>query len=85
MARYTILRPSTHPEVRLGRHHHIGSVPIFVPGELVATHRKVHLFDIDIPGKITFKVSCILYFVATYLNPGSGERDADGRLDHQLF
>ena len=24
-------------------------------GELVATHRKVHLFDIDIPGKITFK------------------------------
>lgn len=25
-------------------------------GELVATHRKVHLFDIDIPGKITFKV-----------------------------
>jgi len=26
-------------------------------GELVATHRKVHLFDIDIPGKITFKES----------------------------
>ncbi|KAG6869000.1 hypothetical protein C0993_005658 [Termitomyces sp. T159_Od127] len=25
-------------------------------GDLVATHRKVHLFDIDIPGKITFKV-----------------------------
>lgn len=25
-------------------------------GELVAMHRKVHLFDIDIPGKITFKV-----------------------------
>ncbi|CCM06076.1 uncharacterized protein FIBRA_08323 [Fibroporia radiculosa] len=24
-------------------------------GELVAVHRKVHLFDIDIPGKITFK------------------------------
>ncbi|KAJ3569180.1 hypothetical protein NP233_g5223 [Leucocoprinus birnbaumii] len=24
-------------------------------GELVATHRKVHLFDIDIPGKIKFK------------------------------
>lgn len=22
----------------------------------MATHRKVHLFDIDIPGKITFKV-----------------------------
>jgi hypothetical protein len=25
-------------------------------GALVASHRKVHLFDIDIPGKITFKV-----------------------------
>jgi omega-amidase len=25
-------------------------------GELVAIHRKVHLFDIDIPGQITFKV-----------------------------
>ncbi|KAI6028291.1 carbon-nitrogen hydrolase [Pisolithus orientalis] len=28
-----------------------------VGGALVATHRKVHLFDIDIPGKITFKES----------------------------
>jgi len=27
-----------------------------VIGELVALHRKIHLFDIDIPGKITFKV-----------------------------
>ncbi|KAG6861748.1 hypothetical protein C0995_012753 [Termitomyces sp. Mi166 len=26
-------------------------------GDLIATHRKVHLFDIDIPGKITFKES----------------------------
>ncbi len=26
-------------------------------GQLLATHRKVHLFDIDIPGKITFKES----------------------------
>ncbi|KAG2747474.1 carbon-nitrogen hydrolase [Suillus brevipes Sb2] len=26
-------------------------------GALVASHRKVHLFDIDIPGKITFKES----------------------------
>jgi len=26
-------------------------------GELVALHRKVHLFDIDIPGKISFKES----------------------------
>lgn len=66
MTRYTTLRPSIRPKVRLG-HHHLRSVPIFVPGELVATHRKVHLFDIDIPGKITFKVSCIRYSVATYL------------------
>ena len=25
----------------------------------MAIHRKVHLFDIDIPGKITFKASCL--------------------------
>lgn len=29
-------------------------------GEIVAKHRKVHLFDIDIPGKIRFKESDIL-------------------------
>ncbi|OCH95223.1 carbon-nitrogen hydrolase [Obba rivulosa] len=29
-------------------------------GKLVATHRKMHLFDIDIPGKITFKESTTL-------------------------
>jgi omega-amidase len=29
-------------------------------GELLATHRKVHLFDIDIPGKITFRESEVL-------------------------
>jgi len=29
-------------------------------GELLATHRKVHLFDIDIPGKIRFKESDVL-------------------------
>jgi omega-amidase len=29
-------------------------------GKLLATHRKVHLFDIDIPGKITFRESDIL-------------------------
>lgn len=34
---------------------------VFSPkGELLATHRKVHLFDIDIPGKITFKESDVL-------------------------
>ena len=26
-------------------------------GNIVAKHRKVHLFDIDVPGKITFKES----------------------------
>jgi len=29
-------------------------------GELLATHRKVHLFDIDIPGGITFRESDVL-------------------------
>jgi len=29
-------------------------------GQLVQTHRKMHLFDIDIPGKITFKESDVL-------------------------
>jgi omega-amidase len=34
---------------------------IFAPdGKLLATHRKVHLFDIDIPGKIKFQESDIL-------------------------
>ncbi|KAG5950088.1 hypothetical protein E4U53_005499 [Claviceps sorghi] len=29
-------------------------------GDLLGTHRKVHLFDIDIPGKMTFKESDVL-------------------------
>ena len=34
---------------------------LFSPeGNLIATHRKVHLFDIDIPGKITFRESDVL-------------------------
>jgi len=52
-----------------------GSIPEFVPetksyyntslvfspaGKLIATHRKTHLFDIDIPGKITFRESEVL-------------------------
>ena len=52
-----------------------GSIPELVPetkkyyntslvfdpsGELIATHRKTHLFDIDIPGKIRFKESEVL-------------------------
>lgn len=39
--------------------------PVFDPqGNMIAKHRKVHLFDIDIPGKITFKES-------TNLSPGN--------------
>ncbi|XP_046851937.1 omega-amidase NIT2-like [Xenia sp. Carnegie-2017] len=35
---------------------------VFSPsGEMVAKHRKVHLFDIDIPGKITFRESEVLH------------------------
>ena len=30
---------------------------LFYIGDLVAIHRKLHLFDIDIPGKITFQVN----------------------------
>eukprot|EP00616_Rhizochromulina_sp_CCMP1243_P016446 CAMPEP_0118962986 /NCGR_PEP_ID=MMETSP1173-20130426/1100_1 /TAXON_ID=1034831 /ORGANISM="Rhizochromulina marina cf, Strain CCMP1243" /LENGTH=347 /DNA_ID=CAMNT_0006911297 /DNA_START=15 /DNA_END=1058 /DNA_ORIENTATION=- len=35
---------------------------VFDPeGRIVAKHRKVHLFDIDLPGKITFRESDILH------------------------
>lgn len=52
-----------------------GSIPEYVPatkkyhntalffspeGKLLATHRKIHLFDIDIPGKISFHESEVL-------------------------
>jgi omega-amidase len=52
-----------------------GSIPEYVPetkkyyntslvfspaGDLIASHRKTHLFDIDIPGKIKFKESEVL-------------------------
>ncbi|RKP34887.1 carbon-nitrogen hydrolase [Dimargaris cristalligena] len=36
--------------------------PIFNrAGHLLATHRKVHLFDIDVPGKMTFRESSVLH------------------------
>lgn len=42
-----------------GKYHNTSLV--FGPdGALLATHRKVHLFDIDIPGKITFRESDVL-------------------------
>jgi omega-amidase len=44
---------------RTKKHHNTALV--FSPaGELLATHRKVHLFDIDIPGRITFRESDVL-------------------------
>ena len=57
----------------------------FAPGGLVAIHRKVHLFDIDIPGKIKFKVATSLVSIRILSHVDSGKRDADWWLDHQLF
>lgn len=42
------------------RKYHNTSLLFSPKGVLLATHRKVHLFDIDIPGKITFKESDVL-------------------------
>jgi len=47
------------PEFQNGRLYNTATV--WCPeGHLLATHRKMHLFDIDIPGKITFKESEVL-------------------------
>jgi len=44
------------PEVSDGKYYNTSTV--WCPqGNLLATHRKIHLFDIDIPGKMTFKES----------------------------
>lgn len=44
-----------------GEKHYYNTSLVFGPtGELMATHRKVHLFDIDIPGKIAFRESDVL-------------------------
>ncbi|KAI4289879.1 MAG: hypothetical protein L6R35_000842 [Caloplaca aegaea] len=49
------------PEFETSSKKYFNTSLMFDPnGELIATHRKVHLFDIDIPGKITFKESEIL-------------------------
>ena len=40
--------------------YHNTSLTFNPQGKLLATHRKVHLFDIDIPGKITFRESEVL-------------------------
>lgn len=44
----------------LTKKYHNTSLLFSPQGELLATHRKVHLFDIDIPGKITFRESEVL-------------------------
>lgn len=51
----------------------------------MAIHRKVHLFDIDIPGKITFKVGGLVKVKTRALTPSSGERDPHWRHYCQLL
>ncbi|KAI0528120.1 carbon-nitrogen hydrolase [Xylaria bambusicola] len=52
------------PEVEVGKDgkkkYYNTSLTFGPDGKLLATHRKVHLFDIDIPGKITFRESDVL-------------------------
>lgn len=45
---------------------HVADLPCFrfIPGNLVAKHRKIHMYDVDIPGGITF-------FESKSLAPGS--------------
>lgn len=43
-----------------GKKYYNTSLTFSPAGELIATHRKVHLFDIDIPGGITFRESDVL-------------------------
>eukprot|EP00127_Corallochytrium_limacisporum_P005649 Clim_evm28s210 gene=Clim_evmTU28s210 len=47
------------PEVD-GNKYYNTSVVLNPKGDIIAKHRKVHLFDIDVPGKITFKESDVL-------------------------
>jgi len=48
----------TIPEREVSTGNLYNTATVYSPqGELVALHRKIHLFDIDIPGKITFKES----------------------------
>ena len=49
------------PELEPETKKYYNTALVFNPrGKLIATHRKVHLFDIDIPGKITFRESDVL-------------------------
>ncbi|KAG9077013.1 hypothetical protein FS749_011151 [Ceratobasidium sp. UAMH 11750] len=49
-------------------------------GDLVALHRKVHLFDIDIPGGITFKASNLhdIHNLLTNIYPRKAKRSPAG-------
>ncbi|KAL1974988.1 hypothetical protein VTN31DRAFT_5192 [Thermomyces dupontii] len=49
------------PELEPSTKKYYNTSLVFSPtGALIATHRKTHLFDIDIPGKITFRESEVL-------------------------
>ncbi|MCJ1309628.1 hypothetical protein MMC25_003288 [Agyrium rufum] len=57
----TYLLGGSIPELAPSSKKYYNTSLLFSPtGALLATHRKVHLFDIDIPGKITFKESDVL-------------------------
>lgn len=51
------------PEVDQGKYYNT-CICLNPLGEIIGTHRKVHLFDIDVPGKITF-------FESEVLSPGN--------------
>ena len=85
MATSTIRQLYTRPRVRFRSLEFRNKFRHPLLGELVATHRKVHLFDIDIPGKIRFKVACIREPFAFLSHRDSGKRDAYWWLNHQLF
>ncbi|KAF4987338.1 hypothetical protein FDECE_15472 [Fusarium decemcellulare] len=53
------------PEFNPTTKKHYNTSLIFGPkGNLLATHRKVHLFDVDVPGRVT-------YCESAYLDPGN--------------
>ncbi|KAI1270149.1 carbon-nitrogen hydrolase [Xylariaceae sp. FL1019] len=54
--------PESEPssETKSGKEYYNTSLTFGPDGALLASHRKTHLFDIDIPGKITFRESDVL-------------------------
>lgn len=63
----------TIPEKRKERY--FNTCTIWLNGEIIDTYRKIHLFDIDIPGQITFKESDVLTpgYKPTILNTQYGK------------